>query len=163
MVKKKRQKWEKRGERGFFLLETIVLAAMLAVMTGGLVLYRQGLHLNEQTRFEAAAVSLAESELAYLEYDAKERPETFAVGSSERSEYVPFSTRPSEGGADFRVQREIGQLEEAEVPRPSGNPGKGADSAGSGAKAVYLAKVRVSWQDRREREQSVTLQRVICP
>ncbi|WP_432646567.1 hypothetical protein, partial [Mitsuokella sp.] len=95
--------------------------------------------------------------------DAREKPETFAAGSSEQPMYVPFSTRPSEGGADFRVQREIGRLKESDVPRQSGNLERGTDAAGSGAQAVYLAKVRVSWQDRREREQSVTLQRVICP
>ncbi len=148
-------------ERGFFLLETIVLAAMLIVLAGGLVLYRQGLHLNEQTRYEAAAVSLAESELAYLEYYAKEKPENFTVGSAARSEYVPFSTKRSEGGADFRVQREIGPFAK------SGELGQSAlekENLGKEAgAAAYLAKVRVSWQDRREKEHSVALQRVICP
>ncbi|WP_302488777.1 type II secretion system protein [uncultured Mitsuokella sp.] len=143
---RKRQK-----ERGFFLLETIVLAGMLVVMTSGLLLYRQGLHLNEQARFEAAAVSLAESELAYVQYYAVAKQENFAVGSSTRSEHVPFSTNPAEGGADFTLSEEIERLEQE-----TGLTDKNAASA-------YLATVRVSWQDWRLRERSVTLQRVICP
>ena len=141
----------KTRERGFFLFEAIVLAGMLVLMTGGLLLYRQGLYLNEQTRFEAAAVSLAESELAYLEYYAKEKQENFAVGSSTRSAYVPFSSRAAEGGADFVLSEVVEQFEQE----------RSLD--GQDAGPVYRATVRVSWQDRRARERSVTLQRVICP
>ena len=55
---------------GFFLLETMGVAAVLIVMAGALMLFRQGVLMEEQTRFEAAATCLAESELAHIEYRA---------------------------------------------------------------------------------------------
>lgn len=140
----------KEREQGFFLLETILLAGMLVLMTSGLWIYRQGLYLCEQTRFEAAAVSLAESELAYLSYAAAQN-ENFSAGSSERWEYVPFSTRSAEGGGNFLIQEEVRQLAQA----------SGLDAAAMGN--VYLAEVRVCWQDRKNRERGVSLQKVICP
>ena len=44
---------------GFFLLETMGVAAVLIVMAGALMLFRQGVLMEEQTRFEAAATCLA--------------------------------------------------------------------------------------------------------
>lgn len=74
----------KDGEKGFLLLETLVLAAVLVLMASALLLYRQGLRMEAQTRFEAAATFLAESEFAYLEYRAASG--TLAEGASVRQE-----------------------------------------------------------------------------
>ena len=38
--------------KGFLLLETLVLAAVLVLMAGALLVYRQGLRMEAQTRFE---------------------------------------------------------------------------------------------------------------
>ena len=46
----------KDGEKGFLLLETLVLAAVLVLMASALLLYRQGLRMEAQTRFEAAGL-----------------------------------------------------------------------------------------------------------
>ncbi|WP_337471032.1 hypothetical protein, partial [Mitsuokella jalaludinii] len=74
---------------GFFLLETMGVAAVLIVMAGALMLFRQGVLMEEQTRFEAAATCLAESELAHIEYRAAAG--TLTEGASERRQYVVFS------------------------------------------------------------------------
>lgn len=79
----------KDGEKGFLLLETLVLAAVLVLMASALLLYRQGLRMEAQTRIEAAATFLAESEFAYLEYRAASG--TLAEGASVRQEHVAFS------------------------------------------------------------------------
>ena len=95
----------KDGEKGFLLLETLVLAAVLVLMASALLLYRQGLRMEAQTRFEAAATFLAESEFAYLEYRAASG--TLAEGASVRQEHVAFSPEASDvsGGRQARTER----------------------------------------------------------
>ena len=90
----------KDGEKGFLLLETLVLAAVLVLMASALLLYRQGLRMEAQTRFEAAATFLAESEFAYLEYRAASG--TLAEGASDVS-----------GGGDFLLRTDIQRMEQA--------------------------------------------------
>ena len=101
---------------GFFLLETMGVAAVLIVMAGALMLFRQGVLMEEQTRFEAAATCLAESELAHIEYRAAAG--TLTEGASERREYVVFSpatigsATEDETGGDFLLRTDIQRMEQ---------------------------------------------------
>ena len=108
---------------GFFLLETMGVAAVLIVMAGALMLFRQGVLMEEQTRFEAAATCLAESELAHIEYRATAG--TLTEGASERREYVVFSpaaigsATEDETGGDFLLRTDIQRMEqEGTYPLP---------------------------------------------
>ena len=124
----------KDGEKGFLLLETLVLAAVLV-----LLLYRQGLRMEAQTRFEAAATFLAESEFAYLEYRAASG--TLAEGASVRQEYVAFSPEASDvsGGGDFLLRTDIQRMEQT---------------------GAYRAAVTVAWQHGGRQHQQVYQRRV---
>lgn len=106
---------------GFFLLETMGVAAVLIVMAGALMLFRQGVLMEEQTRFEAAATCLAESELAHIEYRAAAG--TLTEGASERREYVVFSpaaigsATEDETGGDFLLRTDIQRMEQEHLSR----------------------------------------------
>lgn len=121
----------REGEKGFLLLETLVLAAVLVLMAGALLLFRQGVLMEERARFEAAATCLAESELARLEYRAASG--TLAEGASERREHVVFepaaasSRADDERGGDFLLRTTIQRMEQ---------------------ESTYLAAVTVRWQMR---------------
>lgn len=129
----------KDGEKGFLLLETLVLAAVLVLMASALLLYRQGLRMEAQTRFEAEATFLAESEFAYLEYRAASG--TLAEGASVRQEHVAFSPEASDvsGGGDFLLRTDIQWMEQA---------------------GAYRAAVTVAWQHGGRQHQQVYQRRV---
>ncbi|WP_417502804.1 hypothetical protein [Mitsuokella jalaludinii] len=126
---------------GFFLLETMGVAAVLIVMAGALMLFRQGVLMEEQTRFEAATC-LAESELAHIEYRAAAG--TLTEGASERREYVVFSpaaigsATEDETGGDFLLRTDIQRMEQ---------------------EGTYLAAVTVAWQTRGGRQHKQSYQR----
>lgn len=114
------------GEQGFFLLETIILAAVLVLMAGALLLFRRGVIMEEHTRFEAAATCLGESELARLEYRASAGQ--LAEGRAERWERVAFSPEEREDrvpGGDFLLRTTIQRMEQGDA---------------------FLVGVTVSWQ-----------------
>ena len=127
---------------GFFLLETMGVAAVLIVMAGALMLFRQGVLMEEQTRFGAAATCLAESELAHIEYRAAAG--TLTEGASERREYVVFSpaaigsATEDETGGDFLLRTDIQRMEQ---------------------EGTYLAAVTVAWQTRGGRQHKQSYQR----
>lgn len=127
---------------GFFLLETMGLAMVLVLLASALLLFRQGVLIEEQTRFEAAATCLAESELAHLEYRAVSGK--LAEGVSERREYVVFSPAVDESGSngkrggDFLIRTTIQRMEQ---------------------EGTYLAAVTVVWQARSGRQQEQSYQR----
>lgn len=130
----------KDGEKGFLLLETLVLAAVLVLMASALLLYRQGLRMEAQTRFEAAATFLAESEFAYLEYRAAFGGH-WQKGASVRQEYVAFSPEASDvsGGGDFLLRTDIQRMEQT---------------------GAYRAAVTVAWQHGGRQHQQVYQRRV---
>lgn len=127
------------GEKGFLLLETLVLAAVLVLMAGALLVYRQGLRMEAQTRFEAAATFLAESEFAQLEYQAASG--TLAEGAALRQVHVDFSPEASDfsGGGDFLLRTDIQRMEQA---------------------GAYRAAVTVAWQYGGRQQQQTYQRRV---
>lgn len=127
------------GEKGFLLLETLVLAAVLVLMVGALLVYRQGLRMEAQTRFEAAATFLAESEFAQLEYQAVAG--TLAEGAALRQVHVDFSPEASDfsGGGDFLLRTDIQRMEQA---------------------GAYRAAVTVAWQYGGRQQQQIYQRRV---
>lgn len=129
----------KDGEKGFLLLETLVLAAVLVLMAGALLVYRQGLRMEAQTRFEAAATFLAESEFAQLEYQAASG--TLAEGAALRQVHVDFSPEASNfsGGGDFLLRTDIQRMEQA---------------------GAYQVAVTVAWQYGGRQQQQIYQRRV---
>lgn len=127
------------GEKGFLLLETMALAAVLVLMASALLFYRQGVRMEAHTRFEAAATCLAESEFAQLEYRAASR--TLAEGVSVRQVHVDFSPDPSEfsGGGNFLLRTDIQRMEQ---------------------EGAYQAAVTVTWQRDGLQHQQVYQRRV---
>ena len=114
----------KDGEKGFLLLETLVLAAVLVLMASACCSTAKGCAWSADP-LRAAATFLAESEFAYLEYRAASG--TLAEGASVRQEHVAFSPEASDvsGGGDFLLRTDIQRMEQA---------------------GAYRAAVTVAWQ-----------------
>jgi hypothetical protein len=95
--------------------------------------------MEAQTRFEAAATFLAESEFAQLEYQAAAG--TLAEGAALRQVHVDFSPEASEfsGGGDFLLRTDIQRMEQA---------------------GAYRAAVTVAWQYGGRQQQQIYQRRV---
>ena len=127
------------GETGELRLGMTASAPFIKIVSDALLLYRQGLRMEAQTRIEAAATFLAESEFAYLEYRAASG--TLAEGASVRQEHVAFSPEASDvsGGGDFLLRTDIQRMEQA---------------------GAYRAAVTVAWQHGGRQHQQVYQRRV---
>ena len=56
-----------KGERGFFLIDAVVLAAIVAAMAGSMGMYLLSTKVRQEEGIMRSAVYLADSQMAYLE------------------------------------------------------------------------------------------------
>ena len=85
----------KQEERGFFLVETVVLGVFLLVLIGSLQFYHTAYKSRQANAAQTVAVFLAQEQIAYLTAKAKEGENTAITDIIKQTEQGKFTVKAS--------------------------------------------------------------------